>query len=94
LGGTHKSRLKRKSLVALEAGLDSHPEYPVQAGALGLRVLEQMNALSDSGREDFAAVARLPVPSWNIGRDPKEFRHYGPMAQDFFEPLEKINSVR
>jgi hypothetical protein len=30
-------------------------------------------------------VARLPVPSWNyIGHEPKEFRHYGPMAQDFF----------
>ena len=30
-------------------------------------------------------VAGLSVPSWNyIGHDPKEFRHYGPMAQDFF----------
>ena len=27
----------------------------------------------------------LKLSSWNfIGHDPKEFRHYGPMAQDFF----------
>ena len=28
---------------------------------------------------------RFELSSWNfIGHDPKEFRHYGPMAQDFF----------
>ena len=27
----------------------------------------------------------VPVSSWNyIGQDAKQFRHYGPMAQDFF----------
>ena len=27
----------------------------------------------------------LSFASWNfIGHDPKEFRHYGPMARDFF----------
>jgi len=27
----------------------------------------------------------ISVPSWNyIGHDPEKFRHYGPMAQDFF----------
>ncbi|MEE8587461.1 MAG: tail fiber domain-containing protein [Acidobacteriota bacterium] len=27
----------------------------------------------------------LEIPSWNfIGQDPENFRHYGPMAQDFF----------
>jgi hypothetical protein len=27
----------------------------------------------------------MDITSWNyIGHDPKEFRHYGPMAQDFF----------
>ena len=30
-------------------------------------------------------VAGIPVTSWNyIGHDPKQFRHYGPMGQDFF----------
>ena len=36
-----------------------------------------------SNGEEFRAGFELS--SWNfIGRDPKEFRHYGPMAQDFF----------
>jgi len=30
-------------------------------------------------------LATLDIPSWNyIGQDGKEFRHYGPMAQDFY----------
>ena len=30
-------------------------------------------------------LAHLPVSTWNyIGHDPKQFRHYGPVAQDFF----------
>ena len=32
-----------------------------------------------------AVPSILELSSWNfIGHDPKEFRHYGPMAQDFF----------
>ena len=32
-----------------------------------------------------AKLAHLPVSTWNyIGHDPKQFRHYGPVAQDFF----------
>ena len=30
-------------------------------------------------------IRGFELTSWNfIGHDPKEFRHYGPMAQDFF----------
>jgi len=30
-------------------------------------------------------IREIPVQSWNyIGHDPKEFRHYGPVSQDFF----------
>ena len=30
-------------------------------------------------------LAQLPISTWNyIGNDPKQFRHYGPVAQDFF----------
>ena len=30
-------------------------------------------------------IRGLELSSWNyIGHDPKQFRHYGPMAQDFF----------
>ena len=32
-----------------------------------------------------ARLANIPVSSWNyIGQDAKRFRHYGPVAQDFF----------
>jgi hypothetical protein len=32
-----------------------------------------------------AKVKRMSVSSWNyIGQDRKQFRHYGPVAQDFF----------
>jgi hypothetical protein len=37
------------------------------------------------GEEVLKKIAGMSVPSWNfIGHDPKQFRHYGPMAQDFF----------
>jgi len=37
------------------------------------------------GKEVLEKIREIPVQSWNyIGHDPKEFRHYGPVAQDFF----------
>jgi hypothetical protein len=37
------------------------------------------------GEEVLGKIRGLELSSWNfIGHDPKEFRHYGPMAQDFF----------
>ena len=41
------------------------------------------------GKEHFVngehRIRGFELSSWNfIGHDPKEFRHYGPMAQDFF----------
>jgi hypothetical protein len=37
------------------------------------------------GEEALGKIRGLDLTSWNyIGHDPKEFRHYGPMAQDFF----------
>ena len=54
------------------------------------------NVVSDaSKKENLAAVdgqqflrkmEEMPLSSWNYkGQDPKTFRHYGPMAQDFFK---------
>jgi hypothetical protein len=35
--------------------------------------------------EVLSKIRELSLTSWNfIGHDPKQFRHYGPMAQDFF----------
>jgi len=37
------------------------------------------------GEEVLGKIRGFELRSWNfIGHDPKEFRHYGPMAQDFF----------
>lgn len=37
------------------------------------------------GEEVLKKIRGLGLTSWNfIGHDPKQFRHYGPMAQDFF----------
>ena len=37
------------------------------------------------GEEVLGKIRGFELSSWNfIGHDPKEFRHYGPMAQDFF----------
>lgn len=38
-----------------------------------------------NGEEVLSKIGRFNLPSWNyIGHDPQEFRHYGPMAQEFF----------
>ena len=43
-----------------------------------------MRGLSD-GEAVLGKIRGFELSSWNfIGHDPKEFRHYGPMAQDFF----------
>src|SRR5262249_49421794 len=37
------------------------------------------------GEEVLEKIRGFELTSWNfIGHDPKEFRHYGPMAQDFY----------
>jgi hypothetical protein len=43
------------------------------------------NFLPVDGEEVLGKIGELSLTSWNfIGHDPKQFRHYGPMAQDFF----------
>jgi len=37
------------------------------------------------GEQVLRKIRRLTLTSWNyIGHDPKQFRHYGPVAQEFF----------
>ena len=37
------------------------------------------------GQDVLHKIRAIPVQSWNyIGQDPAQFRHLGPMAQDFF----------
>jgi hypothetical protein len=36
------------------------------------------------GEEVLGKIRGFELSSWNFGHDPKKFRHYGPMAQDFY----------
>ena len=48
------------------------------------------NFLTVDGERFLHLIASMPQTTWNyIGQDPKTFRHYGPMAQDFFEAFGK-----
>jgi len=39
-----------------------------------------------NGKEVLRKISEFELTSWNyIGHDPEKFRHYGPMAQDFFD---------
>src|SRR5262249_2315495 len=70
----------------------------IRLGNPGVTVIEGQVAFTSSsdktkkenfrpvdGEEVLAKIRGLALTSWNfIGHDPKTFRHYGPMAQDFF----------
>ncbi len=46
---------------------------------------EKENFRQVDGEEVLRKIREFNLSSWNyIGHDPKKFRHYGPMAQDFF----------
>lgn len=73
--------------------------YSHYAGTIGVQLNPSANSWStisdENKKENFASVngedflqkiARFNLTSWNYkGQDPKKFRHYGPMAQEFFE---------
>ena len=46
---------------------------------------QKENFLPVNGSDVLARLRGVPVSSWNyIGQDAAQFRHYGPMAQDFY----------
>jgi len=48
-------------------------------------VRQKENFRPVDGEHVLGKIRGLKLTSWNfIGHDPKQFRHYGPMAQDFF----------
>jgi hypothetical protein len=77
-------------------------DVTVLESPVGLTVVSDKNAKENfrlvNAEDVLMKLSGLPVPSWNyIGHDPKDFRHYGPMAQDFFmafgnDELGKIGS--
>ena len=86
-------------VMRFEGGYLLYSSAPnVQATAVGVKLAPNANAwqtLSDSTRKenfrpaDGAAfldkISQMRLGSWNYkGQDAKQYRHYGPMAQDFF----------
>jgi hypothetical protein len=48
------------------------------------------NFIPVDGESFLRKIASMPLTSWNyIGQDVKNFRHYGPMAQDFYKAFGK-----
>jgi trimeric autotransporter adhesin len=84
--------------TAIGAGATVNASNKVRLGSNFVTVIEGQvgfTAVSDKtqkenfqpvdGEEVLGKIRGFELSSWNfIGHDPKEFRHYGPMAQDFY----------
>jgi Chaperone of endosialidase len=84
--------------TAIGAGATVNASNKVRLGNTAVTVIEGQVAFTASsdktkkenfepvdGEEVLGKIRGFELSSWNfIGHDPKEFRHYGPMAQDFF----------
>lgn len=69
---------------SLSAGVSLAP------GGNSWQILSDVNKKENFSPVDGEAflqkIGEMPLSSWNYkGQDPKQFRHYGPMAQDFFK---------
>ena len=65
------------------------PEVSVIEGQVAFTAVsdktQKENFQPVDGEEVLGKIRGFELSSWNfIGHDPKKFRHYGPMAQDFF----------
>jgi hypothetical protein len=84
--------------TAIGCGAIVNASNKVRLGNASVRVIEGQVAFTASsdktqkenfqpadGEEVLGKIRGFELSSWNfIGHDPKKFRHYGPMAQDFF----------
>ena len=84
--------------MAIGAGAIVNASNKIRLGNSSVTVIEGQVAFTASsdktkkenfrpvdGEEVLRKIRGFELTSWNfIGHDPKEFRHYGPMAQDFF----------
>lgn len=53
-------------------------------------VRRKENFVAVDGENILSKISTMPLTTWNYkGQDPKNFRHYGPMAQDFFAAFGK-----
>jgi hypothetical protein len=84
--------------TAIGSGATVNASNKIRLGNTAVTVIEgqvAFTAVSDmtkkenfkpvDGEKVLGKIRGFELSSWNfIGHDPKEFRHYGPMAQDFF----------
>jgi hypothetical protein len=84
--------------TAIGSGATVNASNKIRLGDAAVNVIEGQVAFTASsdktqkenfqpvdGEEVLGKIRGFELSSWNfIGHDPKEFRHYGPMAQDFF----------
>src|SRR5215471_13980826 len=96
--GANVSRGDLTNATAIGSGAIVNASNKVRVGNNSVTVIEGavgFTASSDvhqkenfqpvDGDEVLGKIRGLNLTSWNfIGHDPKRFRHYGPMAQDFF----------
>ena len=62
----------------------------LQSGGNAWSVISDVNKKENfapvNGEDFLQKISRMNLTSWNYkGQDPKVFRHYGPMAQDFYK---------
>ena len=94
--------------TAIGAGAEVNASNKIRLGDALVRVIEghvAFTANSDKtqkenfkpvdGEEVLGKIRGFELTSWNfIGHDPKQFRHYGPMAQDFYAAFGTTESDR
>jgi hypothetical protein len=76
VNASNKIRLGNTAVTVIEGQVDFTASSDVR---------QKENFEPVDGEVVLGKIRELSLTSWNfIGHDPKQFRHYGPMAQDFF----------
>jgi hypothetical protein len=94
--GNSKSDEDNQMMMRFAGGYKLFTDAGSGIGVLLLPNSNSWSAISDvNKKENFAPVngedflqkiAKMSLTSWNYkGQDPKQYRHYGPMAQDFYK---------
>ena len=97
-GNVYNSSASNQLTMRFHNGYVLYTSSDGQASAVGVKLNSYGNAwqtLSDSTRKEnfrpadgasfLQKIARMRLGSWNYkGHDVRQYRHYGPMAQDFF----------
>lgn len=94
--GSTQNDANNQMMMRFSGGYKLYSNAASNIGVLLLPNSNSWSAISDfNKKENFAPVngedflqkiSKMPLSSWNYkGQDPKTFRHYGPMAQDFYK---------